>query len=343
MQVGVIGINHKSAHLHLRECFAKVCQRRFGSGNSTHGVHHFVLLSTCNRTEVYFSSPDPAETHSYLLKIFRQDITENFEHKLYSFFGYDCFAHLCSVTAGLDSAIIAETEIQGQVKNAYEGAVEFQKLPGELHFMFQKSLKTGKKVRSLLKMGRGMPSLEGAIIGAAALLFEDFAKTSVLFVGASEINRKVFLSFRSRGFENIAFCNRTAARTREIVGEESISILPWESLQRWTEYDFILFGTKSPDYLVNAGELPESFDATKLVVDLSVPRNVEPRVGKHPQITLHNIDQLSRVVDKNRKLQLGHVEEMEQLIASSVERQLGIFSRKSEFGKQLSECAQASV
>src|SRR3954466_9975105 len=107
MRVGVVGINHKLADLKLRETLAKACQRRFSAGNSLHGNHSFVLLSTCNRTEAYFTSYELAETHTYLLNILRQEVFEEFDHKLYSFFGSDCFAHLARVTAGLDSAIIA--------------------------------------------------------------------------------------------------------------------------------------------------------------------------------------------------------------------------------------------
>src|SRR4051812_9744096 len=121
MRVGIVGINHKLADLKLRERLAKACQKRFGPFQAVHGDHHFILLSTCNRTEVYFSSDDLAATHSYLLSILRTDVEEEFDHKLYSYFGTDCFSHLTRVTSGLDSAIIAETEIQGQVKTAYEG------------------------------------------------------------------------------------------------------------------------------------------------------------------------------------------------------------------------------
>src|SRR5262245_52879886 len=103
MRFGVVGINHKLADLKLREKLAKACQNRFLS-SSFHGDHHFVLLSTCNRTEFYFSSDDLAETHSYLLRILRQDVEDDFDQKLYTYFGTDCFLHLTRVTSGLDSA-----------------------------------------------------------------------------------------------------------------------------------------------------------------------------------------------------------------------------------------------
>src|SRR5436853_2688901 len=109
MRVGVVGINHKLADLKLREQLAITCLKRFGPSQSVHSDHHFIVLSTCNRTEVYFSSDDLAMTHSYLLSILRLDVDEEFDHKLYSYFGVDCFSHLAKVASGLDSAILAET------------------------------------------------------------------------------------------------------------------------------------------------------------------------------------------------------------------------------------------
>src|SRR5262245_20986881 len=116
MKVGVVGINHKLADLKLREQLAKNCQKCFGSLRAVNEHHHFILLSTCNRTEIYFSSEDLTTTHTYLLSILRMEVEGEFDHKLYSYFGVDSFCHLTRVTLGLDSAIIGETEIQGQVK-----------------------------------------------------------------------------------------------------------------------------------------------------------------------------------------------------------------------------------
>ena len=192
MRVGVVGINHKLADLKLREQLAKACQKWFGALNAVHDNHYFVLLSTCNRTEIYFSSQDLAETHTYLLGILRVEVEEEFDHKLYSYFGTDCFSHLARVTLGLDSAIIAETEIQGQVKLAYENTSEYHSMPKDMHFLFQKSLGIAKKLRSELQLGRGMPNLEHAILQTGKHMFQNPEKASLLFVGASDINQKIF-------------------------------------------------------------------------------------------------------------------------------------------------------
>ncbi len=293
MRVGVLGINYKLADLKLREQLAKTCQKRFGAAQSIHDNHYFVLLSTCNRTEVYFSSEDLPTTHSYVLNILRYDVQEEeFDQKLYSYFGVDCFTHLTRVTSGLDSAIVAETEIQGQVKVAYETTLAYQALPKELHFLFQKALGIAKRIRSQLHLGRGMPHLEHAIFTTGKQFFKDLQQVNILFVGASEINYKILSYLKSKNLTQITLCNRSELSTKLI--SEKIQSLNWKSLKDWVRYDWIIFGTKSPDYLIKHEDAIPSLLGTKLVMDLCVPRNVEPKLSLHPSLTLLNIDQINQ-------------------------------------------------
>jgi glutamyl-tRNA reductase len=308
MHLGVVGINHKLADLKLREQLAKACQKLFGKFNTVVHDHYFVLLSTCNRTEVYFSSEDLASTHSYIFSLLRSEVEEEFDHKLYSYFGVDCFYHLTRVTAGLDSAILGETEIQGQVKAAYEGAVEYLALPKELHFLFQKSLGIAKKIRSDFALGRGMPNLEDAIYQTGQHLFHQPEQANLLFVGASEINQKILSSFKMKGFQNMTICNRSETQSAQLVELLGIRQLPWERLNEWKSFDWIVLGTKSPDYLVKKEPALNYIEEQKLVIDLSVPRNVEPAVGQYRNITLLNIDEINRMLQiRCRKMTEGLV------------------------------------
>lgn len=305
MRLGVIGINHKLADLKLREQLAKACQRRFGASQSVHREHAVVLLSTCNRTEVYFSSHDLAETHTYLLTILRNDVEEKeFDHKLYSYFGIDCFSHLVRVTTGLDSAIIAETEIQGQVKAAYENTLEFRVLPKELHFLFQKSLGIAKKIRSELQLGRGMPNLEHAIFNTGKHFFKTLEEVRILFIGASEINQKILNYFKTKNISDITLCNRSVEHSQLLSEQLNVYLLEWSQLvSDWHTFDWIILGTKSPEYLITKRLLPSDAVGQKLIMDLCVPRNVEPSLGQDSRITLLNIDQLNRLLRiRNRNI-----------------------------------------
>lgn len=323
MRIGILGINHKSADLCQRELLAKACQRRFGSENLFHTRYAYVLLSTCNRTEIYFSSSDLANTHTELLAILREEIEEEFEHCVYSYFGSDCFFHLACVTAGIDSAFVGETEIQGQVKRAYEQAALTRSLSSELHFLFQKCLKIGKQVRS-----RELLSLDEAILQAGNNLFEDLHACDILFVGLSEINHKIFNRFKQKGLCNITFCNRTIEKLKKLVG---IKFLPWERLGEWHSYDITIFGTRAPDFLVK--DSPPS-QKKRLIIDLSVPRNVDPRIGR--DVMLLNVDQLNRMIDRKRRLKAAEIGRLEtQVIEGAVERQLAAFRLKELYRSQI--------
>ncbi|NGX42566.1 MAG: Glutamyl-tRNA reductase [Chlamydiae bacterium] len=338
MRIGVIGINHKMADLKLRESFAIICQQRFGSSQSTHGHHTFVLLTTCNRTEVYFSSSVLAETHSYIINILRRDldnIEETFDQKLYSYFGHDCFNHLCRVTSGLDSAIVAETEIQGQVKNAYESAMQYLCLPRDVHFVFQKALKIGKKIRTELPLGRGVPDLEHAVLNAGFHIFVEPEKTKVLFVGSSEINRKVLSFMKGKNFHDLTICNRSHEPARAVSEKYRIPILEWSNISQWVDFDWIIFGTKSPKHLISKEDFAGRSIDHKLIIDLSVPRNVKPSLSKDANITLLNIDQINQTLKIRRKRMTHLLSHAEDIVHNATQRQIDLFNEREIKRRQI--------
>lgn len=321
MRVGLIGINHRLAELQLREKLAKACQKRFW-GHFFHSNHSFVLLSTCNRTEVYFSSEDLAATHTYLLSILRNDVEEDFDHKLYSYFGVDCFSHLSRVAAGLDSAIVAETEIQGQVKLAYEYALGLNPLPKELHFLFQKALGLAKKVRSEFRLGRGLPTLDQAVLNTGKHFFESLENQKILFVGASEINQKILNLFVNKQIPQLSMCNRTVETAQFLAEKKNIQLLDWANLSEWHRYDWIILGTKAPRFLIEQENTPSHMMGRKLIMDLSVPRNVDPKLGLDPQVTLLNIDQLNRLVKIKNQSANRSLIKAEEMINETSRRQI---------------------
>lgn len=336
MHIGVIGINHKLAHLQLRERLAQACQRCFATGSSIQGAQTFILLNTCNRTEIYFYSLSLSETHGFLLNILRREIEEEFDQKIYSYFGYDCFLHLSRVTAGLDSAIVAESEIQGQVKVAYQNAVNCIPLPEELHYLFQKVLTIGKKVRADLPISRGMPDLEHAVYQTGTHFFSFPQQAKVLFVGASDVNCKILEFLKVKGVNHITLCNRSMSHAVEISQRCGVDVLEWRELRQWHHYEWIIFGTKAPFHLVSREDLPQKCVSHKLVIDLSVPRNVDPLLGRDKRVTLLNVDQINRILNV-RKKQMSHtIVAAEQLVLQAsklyVERFQEKVKKKITFG-----------
>jgi glutamyl-tRNA reductase len=325
MQIGVIGLNHKSACVELREKIARSSLKRFGADCSLHGELPYVLLTTCNRTEIYFSSVDLAATHSYLLSIFRNEIAEEFEHTIYSYFGRECFFHLAKVTCGMDSAILGETEIQGQVKLAYEAA-SFRFLSRELHFLFQKSLKIGKEFRSTPAPSL---SLEETLFQLMNRVYSTLSDKKVLFVGISDINQKILNSFRFKGLSNIACCNRTEARLSELPHE--VQRLRWDEQERLFDFDVIIYGTKAPSYLLRASQIKVPTEK-KLLIDLSVPRNVDPEVGTVKNVLLYNIDEIHFSIDgRTQAAAYRKARVTLPFIFSCVERQYYLFKKKENY------------
>jgi glutamyl-tRNA reductase len=342
MRVGVLGINHKLADLKLRESFAKVCQKRFSPSESMSLEHPLVLLSTCNRAEVYFSSDVLADTHSYLLNVLRDDlidVSETFDQKLYSYFGIDCFQHLAQVAAGLDSAIVAETEIQGQVKNAYETSSGVMSLTQDLHFLFQKSLKIAKDVRTRFTLGRGMPDLEHAVLNTGLNFFGEPDKAKILVVGASDINEKIIAFFKGKNIKNITLCNRSGQRAHLLAEKYMLETLSWGRLGEWVDYDWIIFGTKASEFLITKKDIPQNMRGQKLVVDLCVPRNVEPKLGRDPRITLLNIDQIDRMLQIRKQRTLHLVSEAREVVFEAAKTQVDLFQEREKKREKFLQCA----
>lgn len=326
MHIGVIGINHKLAPLALRETIAKACTRRFSLENPLHDGT-FVLLSTCNRSELYFHSTSLAAGQEQILSILKEEIEEEFDQKLYTFFGFDCFLHLTRVTSGLDSAIIAETEIQGQVRAAYEMAASKMLLSKDLHFLFQKSLKIAKDVRREHLIPCQVPDLEHALFWHAKEFFQnENVLPAPLFIGTSEINLKIARFFHQKGIKEMHICNRTTASSEHHASQMQANVLPWDSLKTsWHTYPWIICATKSPHYILQNRPLVHE---KTLLIDLAVPRNIDPSLNDDSCKVL-NIDDLNSLLEKRKALLEQQIIRAESYLTSSVRRSLALFRTKS--------------
>jgi glutamyl-tRNA reductase len=316
MRIGVLGINHKSADLKTREAVASACQKLFRDLD-------VVLLSTCNRTEIYFSHFDLASFHSETLHALQKEIATSFEHSLYSYFGRDCFFHLACVTAGLDSAVIAESDIQRQVKLAYAEAAAAQKLSSPLHFLFQKCLKIGKWARSNESIFKMSVSLEQIIFRLVETMFP--SSFSILFAGNSEVNRKIIRLFTRRGIRRVSLATRTPHAAEAFALDHGISLADSSLLQEWDRFDIVISGTNHGDYVIkNITNAPK----TRLILDLCVPRSVHPDIHRHTSITLLNIEQVGHLASGPRQNQSREVSLAKEKIGEAVGRSVASYEKK---------------
>ena len=314
MQIAVLGVNHKVAGVHLRELIAKALLRRFSYGMPQVLENaHFVVLSTCNRSEIYFSSEDLAGTHQEALEILREEIPCDFEQKCYAFFRQDCLQHLSRVTAGLDSAIIAETEIQGQVRLAYDMAMSARALPSTLHFLFQKALKIGKEIRTQFLPHKEIPDIEHALHAKVKEYFKN-QTPAILFVGASTINLKIAHFLVAKGCTDITIANRSIGALQKI--KNSFTTMPLADFQSsWSNYACIITATKCPTYLLTE-ELYQQSPEKRLLIDLAVPRNIDPRISQD----IINIDTLQQFLNERRNSLQDAVYSAESFIKTAADR-----------------------
>lgn len=318
LQIGVLGLNHKTAPLPLREAMAKSA-RIFAGEKALFLPFPLVLLSTCNRTEFYFGGSDLAAIHGELLAWLRKELQEPFEHKLYSYFGLDCFSHLARVTAGLDSAILGETEIQGQVKEAYLVGAELGKLPACMHYVFQKALRVGKKIRNQLQVeGSALPS---AVWELGKTYFKGKRVPKILLVGHSRLNRSIGMFFARQGVKELTIATRYP---------DDVSIPGAVGVERgvvsyWNQYDWVIAASASDAYLIEGAPRGEH-----LLFDLSIPRNMDPRLGEALGITLYNVEQVSEWIRQKRADRVG-VGESEQWLKIELRRLARAYREKLEF------------
>ena len=323
LKVGVLGLNHKTASLAFREEIAKGAGILIGE-KARFFPHPTVLLSTCNRTEIYFNAEDLAQAHTELLLFLRGAIAGAFEYRLYSYFNLDCFLHLCRVASGLDSAILVETEIQRQVKAAYLRATASGKLPACMHFIFQKALHIGKSFRSAgtLKTAVSLPHLIWELVHS---FYPNPMQQKFCFVGYSEMNRALIAYFQKRGLMSLTLCTKSSAQMHQ-----GYAVVDRSALQHWDVFDCIICASQSDSYLIQG-----SSTKRHLIFDLSVPRNVDPCITREPNTLLYNMEQLTALIQEKQQAQLDALSSSENLIAAHARKLAhGYFKRRRERSDQ---------
>lgn len=319
VQVGVLGMNQRVGDLSIREKWAKKCEQWMQQIYlSEPNPIPFVCLSTCNRTELYFPGHHLPSSLQGLINQWEEE-NNSLTPQPYLHMGWDCLAHLARVAGGLDSAILGETDIQRQVKLAYERTMRSTSLSKELHFLFQRALAIAKRMRARQQLARGTPRLEHAILQLGRTFFSSPEHTSILFIGASDINRKIVHFFQHKHFRSLTLCNRSEAPLYEWAHRYGTTPLPWSQLNQWPTYQWIIVGTSSPHYLIQSHE--GFFSDRRLILDLSVPRNVDPQLAAQSGITLLNLDEIHCYLNRQQQEVSDSWIEAEEELLQAVRRQ----------------------
>lgn len=323
-----LGLNHRTAPVAARERFA-VPQRRLVPTCATlaqlPAVEQCVLLSTCNRTEVYYMAADPEQAAASILAHFMgEGMPQVSSTCFYRYHGAAALTHLAAVAAGLDSMVIGETEIFGQLKDAYRAASEARATSARLHRIFQRVFTIGKLVRSNTAVTSGPTSVGAAAVQLAQRLFGSLAGAHVLIVGAGDVARSTAQSLRSRGAQGIFVANRSYDRAVELaqhVGGRVIRFAEW--VPYLAQIDIVIVSTAAPVYVVSPEVLkqvlPQRQGGPLLLIDLSVPRNVNPDCGKLDGVQLYDIDAMQAMADHTHRQRAEAVQHGMSLIETWVQ------------------------
>ncbi len=334
MQLAVLGLNHKTAPVVVRERFSiakdkiRKCLQEMDKYPELHEV---VVLSTCNRSELY-AVVDEGEGSLEVLKKFWADLTGsdcNIDQYLYSFVDEECIRHLFYVASSLDSLVIGEGQILSQVKEAYAISLEEGATSTVMNTLMHRAITTGKRVRTETRIAFNAVSVSYAAVELARNVFGTLENSSVLVFGAGKMAELTLENLIGKGVKKVFVANRHRDKAEELAqrfGGETVNFD--RALLEASEADIVITSTGAPHYVVHSWDVVELVRRRQgrpvVFIDIAVPRDVDPEVGEYPSVKLFNIDNLNDVVDEHLEERQQEAEQakgiVEEEIASILER-----------------------
>jgi glutamyl-tRNA reductase len=326
-----LGVSHKTAPLDLRERLSLTegsAVGALGDLTSSEGIHEAAALSTCNRTELYLVVSDPVEAESTALGVLTRQAeirpTELLGH-LYSFRSGEAARHLFRVTAGLDSMIIGEAEIQGQVKRAYELALVEGATGPILNRLFRGALAAGGRAREETAIGERGVSIPSVAVELARRTLGDLSERRVLVIGAGETAELVARALVARGVATVFVANRHYDRAIGLAQRFGGEAVRFDDLPTQLEAaDIIVSATNSPHHIVERDELEHVMSSRDgrplLMVDIAVPRDIEPECREVTGVSLHDIDDVQQIVERNATGRESEARRAEPILAAEQDR-----------------------
>jgi glutamyl-tRNA reductase len=315
----LLGLNHKTAPLEIRERFAygedqvpdllkRICEPP--------GIDELAMLSTCNRTEIYAVTQEPSLCRSRLLELFQGQGHPDF---LYLQKDDEAIKHLFQVSSGLDSLVLGENQILAQVRQAFTAAQRARTTGPLLDKLFPWALKVGKLARSQTRICQGAASVAAAAVELAQMIFEDLKGRRVLLLGAGKMTQAALKLLQNSGVERIRVVNRTLARAEELAARCGGEAAPFEDLDKAVlDIDILIASTGAPHYVVSRQRLAAIMAQRRgrplFMVDIAVPRDLEPSCQELDNVYLYNIDDLQSVVAENLARRQSEVQKVLRIV-----------------------------
>ncbi|HVT03688.1 MAG TPA: glutamyl-tRNA reductase [Thermoanaerobaculia bacterium] len=329
MSLILIGLNHRTAPVDVRERLnvsekdtADLLTRVCALG----GVSGAAVLSTCNRVEIVVSAESEDVTDPVVVTLAsRAEFSRTeIENHLYILRNRDVVRHLFRVSAGLDSMILGEPQIGGQMRDAYQRARELGSLDSMLQSLYEQTLRVAKRVRTETGIGEHAVSVPFAAVELARKIFGDLDSLNVLLVGAGEMGELTAQHLQGFGLKKVFVANRAHERAIELARQFNGEAVNFDSLPaQLNECDIVIVSTSAPHHVIRQSHVEEALAARKrrslFLVDLSVPRNIEPAIAEIDGAYLYNIDDLQQVANSNIEKRQKKAEAADEIIDREVE------------------------
>lgn len=330
MALFTLGINHHTAPLSVREQVAfnaDKLQHALSDLTRSNLIREAAILSTCNRTEIYCAADDPETAIGWLVEYhaIERGVIQPY---VYTLPQRDAIRHAFRVASGLDSMVIGEPQILGQMKDAVRVAEEAGTLGTHLHKMFQRAFAVAKEVRSTTAIGANTVSMAAAGVHLAERIFDKISGQRILFVGAGEMIELCATHFAARQPKEIVVANRTLERGRALAERFGGSVLRLDEISdRLAHFDIVVSCTGSPLPIIGLGMVERAIKVRRhrpmFMVDLAVPRDIEEEVGQLDDVFLYTVDDLAQVVESGLESRQAAVVEAEAIITTQVDTFIG--------------------
>jgi glutamyl-tRNA reductase len=330
MEIVLVGLNHRTAPLELRERLSFTAEqvRRAAAELRSRGLlEESLVLSTCNRSELYGVPPEASHESAAGLSSFLSEFhsirPDVLNVALYQHYDRAAVRHLFRVSAGLDSLLLGEAEILGQVREAYRFAHEYGATGPVLNRLFQGALETGKRVRSETELGTRPMSVAAAGVKLAERIFGKLAERSALVLGAGTISEQVVSTLRDRGITHLYVMNRSRDRAQTLATQFGARLIEWGNWDSaFAVPDVVVSSVSSEEPVLTRAILEAAMAARSnralFVMDLGVPRNVDPAAADLYNLYVYNIDDLTEIVQQNRAARESEIPRAETIVEEHI-------------------------
>ncbi len=330
MKVFIVGLNHKTATVDIREKLAfnhDQTQQMLGKLKEDFADVEFVLISTCNRVEVYCGYDQQSGIRSEMiverLAAYKNISTESFQSLVYVHYDDEAVRHLLEVASSLDSMVLGDAQINAQVKESYHVACEANATGKVLNRLFHCAFSASKDVYTLTSISCRRVSVAGVAVNLAKQLFADLTKAKVTVIGAGDMGELLIKHLLDDHCRDITVCNRTLQRAEGIASKYDISVGPWEQLNHCLEKtDIVVAAATTDDYLFDGIFCRDLMQKRRsraiLVIDIAVPRNFDPQANELDDFYLYSVDDLEQVIQTNIEARQADRDQADRIISQAV-------------------------